>query len=123
MNKVRYTQRCINRIINNVPLIKVVEDLYLKPVSKNNKHLYFCNNTPFSNDRKSGGKPFMISTRRRIYKCFYTGEAGNVINFVMFQLKINKKQAIRFLLMKYNIIEETEVSSYELGEDNFDLPF
>lgn len=123
LDKIRYTQKCINTIINNVSLLKVVEDLYLKPVSKGNKHLYFCDNTPFSTDRKSGGKPFMISTCRRIYKCFYTGKAGNVINFVMHQLKVNKKLAIRFLCLKYKIAEETEVSSYELGEDNFGLPF
>lgn len=123
MIKKKYSQTCINRIINNVSLIKVVGDLYVEPKTYNNKHFYFCINTPFDKDRKAKGRPFMISNKRRIFKCFCTGKSGNVINFVMLYLNINKRQAIQFLLEKYKIHEDTVETHVDVPDNLINLPF
>ena len=125
LTRYKYTQKCINSIINNISLIEVIEDLYLKPIQFKNKSRFYIKSTPFDMERGVHGRPFFISLKRRIFKCFYTGNSGNVINFVQQFMRMNKKEAITFLLVKYDKenrykdIAETHLES----QFESDLPF
>ena len=126
--KWRYTQKTINSIINNVSLERCLTDMFIKPTPFKGRGNFYIKVSPFQIDNYGRsyvcgkGRPFFISGKRRIFKCFQTGKVGTVINFIMFFLQINKKQAIKFICVKYNIQEEIVSTQYDDGSDS-SLPF
>jgi len=103
MSKWKYTEKCIRRIIHNISLVDVISDLYIKPIPTKNKNRFYLKSTPFNlYEKPSGSRWLYISTDKRMFKCFITGKSGNVISFVRIFLKLNKKDAITFLLTKYD---------------------
>jgi len=123
----KYTQKCINRIIQNISIVDVIGDLYLKPIPTKNKNRFYLKDTPFDLYRKTTNNRVMyISTDKRMFKCFNTGKAGNVINFVQMFMNMNRKDAITFLLIKYdkeNKYKEIIETSIKFNDSRDDLPF
>ena len=127
----KYSQKCINRIINEVSIVDVIGDLFVRPIQSKNKSRYYLELSPFSYLEWSsrGGRPFYCSTDKRRFKCFHTGAAGNVIIFVELFLNTNRRGAITWILHKYglhmkDIVEKTRSKViYNLNGKYNDLPF
>lgn len=99
----RYSQKCINKIISNISIVDVVGDLFIRPIQTKTKNRFFLNNSPFTYlSEPKGTRPFFCSTDRRRFKCFHTGLSGDVIGFVRKFLNLNKRDAITYLLIKYD---------------------
>jgi DNA primase len=92
----------IDRIFETARVEEVVGDfVQLKRVGGNFRGL-----SPFTNEKTPS---FYVSPAKQIYKCFSSGNGGNVVGFLMELEKMSYPEALRYLADRYGIeIEETE---------------
>lgn len=126
MNYNVYSKKCINRIIHNITLYQVISDIYKTPISTKGKGSYYLKQSPFSLDIIKKKKPFIMSNKKKRFKCFITGYSGSVIGFIQKLLKLNRHNAITFLLNKYdndNKLIDIIVKKTKKVYINEDIPF
>ncbi len=96
----------------------VSREVSLKRAGSNYKGL-----SPFTNEKTPS---FFISPDKGIYKCFSTGNAGDIISFVMETERLNFVEAVEELAKRFNIELEYEEGGRPredrtLRQDLFDL--
>ncbi len=101
------TKATIDKIFETSRIEEVVADfVQLKRVGGNFRGL-----SPFTNEKTPS---FYVSPAKQIYKCFSSGNGGNVVGFLMELEKMSYPEALRYLADRYGIeIEETERSDEE----------
>ncbi len=121
--KYRFTQECEKNIVKHLKLSTVVNHLWV-PLKKT-KSLYKSKFSPFDVDISGiGCYCFIVSDKKKMFKCFHTGNSGNVINFVEKFMGTNRNKAIEFLLVKYGLekykdIERADTKSNEINQFPF----
>lgn len=98
------TQATIDKIFETARIEEVVADfVQMKRVGGNYRGL-----SPFTNEKTPS---FYVSPAKQIYKCFSSGNGGNVVGFLMELEKMSYPEALRHLANRYGIeIEETQQS-------------
>lgn len=98
------TSATIDKIFETARIEEVVADfVQMKRVGGNYRGL-----SPFTNEKTPS---FYVSPAKQIYKCFSSGNGGNVVGFLMELEKMSYPEALRHLAERYGIeIEETKQS-------------
>ena len=98
------TSATIDKIFETARIEEVVADfVQMKRVGGNYRGL-----SPFTNEKTPS---FYVSPAKQIYKCFSSGNGGNVVGFLMELEKMSYPEALRHLAERYGIeIEETAQS-------------
>jgi DNA primase len=101
------TKATIDKIFETSRIEEVVADfVQLKRVGGNFRGL-----SPFTNEKTPS---FYVSPSKQIFKCFSSGNGGNVVGFLMELEKMSYPEALRYLADRYGIeIEETERTDEE----------
>ncbi|MCD6220048.1 DNA primase [Candidatus Calescamantes bacterium] len=104
----------VDEILSRADIVEIISFYYpLKKVGKN--YRMHC---PFHLEKKPS---FTVSPEKQIFHCFGCGVGGNVINFIMLQEKVERREAIKILAERLGIkngIEDTRsLSLYKLLEE------
>ena len=95
------SRTCIENIRHKVNIFDVVSPVVgLRKTGLNYRGL-----SPFTNEKTPS---FYVLPDKNIFKCFSSGEAGDVFKFVQLTEKLNFQEAIEALAMRYNIPIEYE---------------
>ncbi|NOZ64799.1 MAG: DNA primase [Caldiserica bacterium] len=86
----------IDEILARADIVEVISSYYpLKKAGKN-----YRTNCPFHLEKKPS---FTVSPEKQIFHCFGCGAGGNVINFIMLQEKVERREAIKILAERLGI--------------------
>ncbi len=86
----------VEEILSRADIVDIISSYYpLKKVGKN-----YRTHCPFHHEKKAS---FTVSPEKQIFHCFGCGVGGNVINFIMLQEKVDRREAIRILAEKLGI--------------------
>jgi DNA primase len=101
-NHQHYSKATIDHIIDVVEIKTLVEDILYHKVRETSRYCH-CP-SPYGNGKYwKGGKSFFITKSRKMFKCFNTGRTGSVVTLAMYLLKLNRQEAIFWLIGKYGI--------------------
>lgn len=104
----------IKRVIDELDIVDIVsETVELTKSGSNYKGL--C---PFHSESSPS---FIVSSKKRIFKCFGCGEAGDALSFYMKTKKMEFIDAIKELASKYKIDLKLEKKSSPARDKNFDI--
>lgn len=103
------TSATIDKIFETARIEEVVADfVQMKRVGGNYRGL-----SPFTNEKTPS---FYVSPAKQIYKCFSSGNGGNVVGFLMELEKMSYPEALRYLADRYGIEVEETVQTDEQKE-------
>ncbi len=91
-----YSQECLNNIKQKVSIVDVVSPyVQLKPSGHYLKGL-----SPFSHEKTPS---FFVDPQRNIFKCFSTGNAGDIFRFLEIKEQLTFTEAVEWLSERFNI--------------------
>ena len=97
-------KKCIKRIKNKVNIVDEINDYISLEKSRTN----YMALSPFIDEKSPS---FFVSPSKQIFKCFASGNGGDIIEFVESYIGLTHKQCILYLTRKYKIWQHN-------GEDN-----
>lgn len=106
MNKKEYIIELAEKLRDSLSVSEVI-GRYLELKRHGNSYMALC---PFHNDVHIGS--FMISDKKKIWKCFACGEGGDVISFYAKYKKIKYSEAILELGVKYGFISVSDYTEF-----------
>lgn len=100
-----------------------IHDVVARTVALKRSGSNFKGLSPFTNEKTPS---FYVSPDKGLYKCFSTGQAGDIISFVMETERLNFYEAVQELSKRFNIELEFEeggrpVEDRSLRQELFDL--
>jgi len=91
-----FTQECLNNIKQKVSIVDVVSPyVQLKPSGHYLKGL-----SPFSHEKTPS---FFVDPQRNIFKCFSTGNAGDIFRFLEIKEQLTFAESVEWLAERFNI--------------------
>lgn len=91
-----FTQECLNNIKQKVSIVDVVSPyVQLKPSGHYLKGL-----SPFSHEKTPS---FFVDPQRNIFKCFSTGNAGDIFRFLELKEQLTFAESVEWLAERFNI--------------------
>ena len=107
------TETSIQKVIEISDIVEVIQrcGIELKKSGSNWKGL-----SPFKKEKTPS---FSVSPSKQIYKCFSSGNGGNVVTFLMTYKGLSYPEAIKELALMYNI--QLEYSTEEVSEEKKEL--
>lgn len=110
-----FTQECLNNIKQKVSIVDVVSPyVQLKPSGHYLKGL-----SPFSHEKTPS---FFVDPQRNIFKCFSTGNAGDVFRFLELKEQLTFAESVEWLAERFNIpLEYTHTSQNQVKTQQIPL--
>lgn len=91
-----FTQECLNNIKQKISIVDVVSPyVQLKPSGHYLKGL-----SPFSHEKTPS---FFVDPQRNIFKCFSTGNAGDIFRFLELKEQLTFSESVEWLAERFNI--------------------
>lgn len=106
MDRKQFIEQVIEQV-RNIPVSSVVSSRISGLIRKGGHEFALC---PFHNDRRIGS--FVVSDRKKIWKCFSCGVGGDTIKFVSLYDNINYLQAAFRIALEFGLITEEEYNFY-----------